>query len=60
MKSENLDSLRSVIDDMTIKYNQLQSYAMFSDQARQARLELEGWILKLVSINNSEQEYEGY
>lgn len=60
MKSNNLDSLRSVIDDMTEKYNQLKSYSIFSEQAQQALLEMEGWIIKLIGINNSEQENEGY
>lgn len=55
MKSENLDSLRSLIDDMTEKYNQLQSYVIFSEQARQASSELVVWINKLIEINNSER-----
>lgn len=55
MKNENLDFLRSVIDDMTSKYNQLKDYAMFSEQAKQACLELEGWINRLIEINNSER-----
>lgn len=55
MKSDNLDSLRSVIDDMTEKYNQLQFYVVFSEQARQASSELVVWINKLIEINNSER-----
>lgn len=55
MKSENLDSLRAVIEDMSKKYNQLQSYVVFSEQARQASCELVVWINKLIEINNSER-----
>lgn len=56
MKSENLDSLKSVIEDMSEKYKQLEAYAMFSEQARQASSELFTWINKLIVINNSEQD----
>lgn len=55
MKSENLDSLRAVIEDMSKKYNQLQSYVVFSEQAKQASDELFIWINKLIEINNSER-----
>lgn len=55
MKSENLDSLKSVIEDMTEKYNQLQAFVVFSEQARQASSELVVWINRLIEINNSER-----
>lgn len=56
MKSENLDLLKSVIEDMSEKYKQLQDYVMFSEQARQASSELFSWINKLIVINNNEQD----
>lgn len=56
MKSKNLDLLKSVIEDMSEKYKQLQAYAMLSEQARQASSELVVWINKLIEINNSEQD----
>lgn len=55
MKSENLDSLKSVIEDMTEKYNKLQAFVVFSEQARQASSELVVWINRLIEINNSER-----
>lgn len=55
MKSNNLDILKSVIEDMTEKYKQLQAYAMFSEGARKASSELFSWINKLIVINNSER-----
>lgn len=56
MKSDNLDSLKSVIEDMSEKCKQLQAYSMLSEQARQASSELVVWINKLIEINNSEQD----
>lgn len=55
MKSNNLDILKSVIEDMTKKYEQLQAYTMFSEEARQASSELVVWINRLIGINNSER-----
>lgn len=55
MKSNNLDILKSVIEDMTEKYEQLQAYTMFSEEARKASYELFTWINKLIVINNSER-----